>query len=89
MANTQKKVVVTGGSGFIGAYFCRELMNRGDEVVILDLIEPGDESPHHTYVFGDIRDKQLFAKRLSDVMKLFILQRRTTTLESTKRPSLM
>ena len=62
MANTQKKVVVTGGSGFIGAYFCRELMNRGDEVVILDLIEPGDESPHHTYVFGDIRDEAAVRK---------------------------
>ena len=62
MANTQKKVVVTGGSGFIGAYFCRELMNRGDEVVILDLIEPGDQSPHHTYVFGDIRDEAAVRK---------------------------
>ena len=57
MANTPKKVVVTGGSGFIGAYFCRELMSRGDEVVILDLIEPEEESPHHSYVFGDIRDE--------------------------------
>ncbi len=62
MANKQKKVVVTGGSGFIGAYFCRELMSRGDEVTILDLVEPGDESPHHTYVYGDIRDEQAVRK---------------------------
>ena len=53
-----KKFVVTGGSGFIGAYFCRALQDRGDEVVILDLVSPGPQSPHDRYVMGDIRDEQ-------------------------------
>ena len=37
------KYLITGGSGFIGTYFCETFAARGDEVVILDLVraEPG------------------------------------------------
>ncbi len=31
-----KRVVVTGGAGFIGSHLCEELLRRGDEVVCLD-----------------------------------------------------
>lgn len=31
-----KKVMVTGGAGFIGSHVCVELLDRGDEVVIVD-----------------------------------------------------
>ncbi len=55
--STKKRIVVTGGSGFIGAHFCHELTNRGDEVVILDLVEPPPEIPHDRFVQGDIRDE--------------------------------
>ncbi len=57
MTTSKKKIVVTGGSGFIGAYFCRLLKDRGDEVVILDLVEPTKVSPCDRYVHGDIRDE--------------------------------
>ncbi len=49
------KYCVTGGSGFIGEYFCHALKDQGHEVVIIDLVEPGD-IPHDRYVKGDIRD---------------------------------
>ena len=55
--SVKKKIVVTGGSGFIGAHFCHELTKRGDEVVILDLIEPSSDIPHDRFVQGDIRDE--------------------------------
>ncbi len=58
MSAQPKKIVVTGGSGFIGAYFCRFLKERGDEVVILDIIEPSKKSPHDRFVQGDIRDAE-------------------------------
>lgn len=31
-----KKILVTGGSGFIGSHLCEYLLNRGDEVICLD-----------------------------------------------------
>src|SRR5574344_1105610 len=31
-----KKILVTGGAGFIGSHLCEELLNRGNEVICLD-----------------------------------------------------
>ena len=35
-------IVVTGGAGFIGANLCRELLGRGEAVVVLDDLSSGD-----------------------------------------------
>jgi nucleoside-diphosphate-sugar epimerase len=35
------KVVVTGGSGFIGSHLCRALLDRGDDVVAIDNLLTG------------------------------------------------
>lgn len=50
------RICVTGGSGFIGWYFCHRLAEAGHSITILDLIEPGDDLPEHTFVRGDVRD---------------------------------
>lgn len=50
------KVLVTGGSGFIGSYFVERLAPDGHEIVVMDLVEPPAWYPAHTYVKGDIRD---------------------------------
>ena len=49
-----KRVLVTGGAGFIGGYVCEELTARGYEVVVFDHIRR--ESPHEVFL-GDIRDE--------------------------------
>jgi dTDP-glucose 4,6-dehydratase len=36
-----RRVVVTGGAGFLGSHLCRELMGRGDEVVAVDNLITG------------------------------------------------
>lgn len=48
-----EKVLITGGSGFIGRYFVDRLKNA--EVVIFDLREP-DYNSHATYIKGDVRN---------------------------------
>ncbi|MCP3904955.1 MAG: NAD(P)-dependent oxidoreductase [Planctomycetes bacterium] len=50
------KYCITGGSGFIGRYFCERFARSGDEVTILDLVDPTPDTPHARYVKGDIRD---------------------------------
>jgi len=50
------KICITGGSGFIGSWFCREYARRGVDVVIIDLVEPSGDQVHSRYVKGDVRD---------------------------------
>jgi len=57
---------ITGGSGFIGGYFCRELTKQGHQVTILDLIRPSLMSPHDRYVKGDIRDPAACIEAMKD-----------------------
>src|SRR5215510_11676553 len=33
---TERRVLVTGGAGFIGSHLCRRLLERGDEVLCVD-----------------------------------------------------
>ena len=40
-ASSGRRVVVTGGAGFLGSHLCRELMARGDEVVAVDNLLTG------------------------------------------------
>ncbi len=35
------RVVITGGAGFLGATLCRHLLNRGDEVLVVDNLATG------------------------------------------------
>lgn len=50
------RVLITGGSGFVGRYCCERLVAEGTEVVVLDLVAPDWTTPAVTYVRGDVRD---------------------------------
>jgi len=51
------KVLVTGGSGFIGTHFVDNLLKKNEKVRILDLKIPLNiESKSYEYVSGDVRD---------------------------------
>lgn len=59
-----KKVLVTGGAGFIGSNLCETLLNKGYQVKCLDNfatgkkenIEPFLQNPDFEFIEGDIRD---------------------------------
>ncbi len=64
-----KKVLVTGGSGFLGINLIRHLLNQGiTNITSLDL-EPFDypEKDRINAVIGDIRDKDMVKKCMQDV----------------------
>ncbi len=53
------KSLVTGGAGFMGAHVARELLERGDEVVVLDDLSGGFESnvpPDASFVEASVTD---------------------------------
>jgi len=63
-----KRVLITGGSGFLGINLARHLLETGHEVVILDK-EPFDypEMDRVTIHLGDIRDEQILEVAMSGV----------------------
>jgi len=49
-------VLITGGSGLIGTYVTKELLNRGEEIVVYDLKPPADETGI-CFVNGTVTDQ--------------------------------
>jgi len=62
-------VLVTGGAGFIGSHMVLELLDAGEDVVVIDNLSTGfrwavpDEA---TFVEGDIGDQELVRRLLKD-----------------------
>ena len=59
-----KRVVVTGGAGFLGSHLCEALLQRGDEVVCVDNLSTGSKdniehllsNPRFFVIFADVCD---------------------------------
>jgi len=74
------KIVITGGSGFLGQRVARELLNSGQlndaagnpqsirELVLMDIAVPADSFPNPKvrYAIGDVASPKFIAETLSD-----------------------
>jgi nucleoside-diphosphate-sugar epimerase len=67
-------VLLTGGYGCIGSWIAKQLLERGDDVVIFDLKEdlhrlklllPSDQMARIPFVAGDVSDQQALAKTIA------------------------
>ena len=65
----QKRVLVTGGAGYVGSALVPKLIDAGYKVNVLDLYIYGDHifgdyssSPHLTQIKGDLRDPTMVKK---------------------------
>lgn len=55
------KILVTGGAGYIGSFMVKRLLERGDNVVILDSLERGNEETvdkRSEFIKGDVWDRK-------------------------------
>ncbi len=72
--NKFKKILVTGGAGYVGAALIPKLLNKGYEVKVIDLYIYGDnvldsvkDRPNLKQIKADIRDKVLLEKELKGI----------------------
>lgn len=59
------KILVAGGSGFLGSYVVDELVGRGHDVTIFDLRESPFKNPKASLILGDVMDKRSVQNAIS------------------------
>lgn len=79
----KKRILITGGAGFIGSHLADELLNKGYKVRVLDnlseqvhgkeRIKPAYLNPEVEFMVGDVRDKAAVTEALKDVNAVFHL----------------
>ena len=85
-AEHSSRVLVTGGSGFIGRRLVRALLDAGAEVTVADLLEPTE--PGVRAVVGDLRDESVAARAVSPgTDTIFHLAAVTSVLRSLEDPA--
>ncbi len=73
--------LITGGGGFIGSHLAEELLNRGDDVMVLDDLSTGSMSnitplkdrPGFDYVIDTVMNRPLLAELVDDCDVVFHL----------------
>jgi UDP-glucose 4-epimerase len=63
------KILVTGGAGYIGSFMAKRLLQRGDEVVVVDSLERGRKEvvdPKAKLYIGNLLDKEFVSKVFSE-----------------------
>lgn len=88
-----ERVLVTGGAGFIGSNLVEELVERGNEVVVLDDLYLGDESnlseveDEIEFVKGSVLDEDDVEKALQGVDTVFHLAARSSSPMHKENPA--
>lgn len=69
-----RKILVTGGAGYVGSTFIRDALARGYEVRCLDILVYGGKAivgflsdPRFEFVHGDVRDREIVDRCLESV----------------------
>ena len=71
------KILVTGGAGFIGSHIAEYLVQRGDDITVLDNLNTGSKenlakiNDKINFVNGDIRDYKLLEQLVGDIDGVF------------------
>ncbi len=85
-----KRVLITGGFGFIGTNLIRKMLPEGYEVRVIDDLSTGNrdflEGMQYKFFQGDIRDREILEEALDGVDLVVHLAGHTNVIESIENP---
>jgi len=81
-----KRVLVTGGAGFIGKHLVQELQRRGCNPIIVDNLKRSVKPNFADFIEGDIRDQAFMRAACHDVDTVFHLAAQSNVLGATAEP---
>jgi UDP-glucose 4-epimerase len=82
-----KKVVVFGGSGFLGSYVADELSRRGYEVLIADILEPKVLIENQRFVACDIMKPEAVIEVVRDTAVVYNFAGQADLEEANREPA--
>ena len=59
MMKEAKKILITGGSGFIGGHMVNKMQNNGYDITVFDVTEPTADIKYSQFIKGDITDRKI------------------------------
>ena len=84
------KILVTGGSGFIGSHIVESYQERAGEIRVLDNLRTGHranlEGLRHTFIQGSVTDREVVKNAVAGVDYIFHLAALVSVPESMARP---
>jgi UDP-glucose 4-epimerase len=86
--------LITGGAGFIGSHLAEFLIERGDDVVVVDDLSTGrlenldrvSEHPRFSFTQGNVRDEELVVRLVEEVDRVFHLAAAVGVMLIVERP---
>ncbi|MFH1423473.1 MAG: GDP-mannose 4,6-dehydratase [Candidatus Nealsonbacteria bacterium] len=75
------KILITGGAGFIGSHLAEKLLQKGEEVFVIDDLSTGslgnikylEDNPKFHFIKGSILDRDLVAEHAAKVDEIYHL----------------
>jgi UDP-glucose 4-epimerase len=91
-----KKVLVTGGAGFIGSHLVDRLMEQNHQVVVYDNLSLGKkeflqnhfDNPNFTFIQGDLLKVDALKNTMAGIDVVFHLAANSDVIKSAKNPSI-
>ncbi|MGC4013774.1 MAG: NAD-dependent epimerase/dehydratase family protein [Luteolibacter sp.] len=84
------KILVTGGSGFIGSHIVEHYQDKAEEIRVLDNLRTGYrhnlDGLKHTFIEGSITDRELVKKAVEGVDYIFHMAALVSVPESMAKP---
>ena len=94
MLSQMKKVIITGGAGFIGSHLAEELTGQGYQTIILDDLSTGKieniknllKNDNVEFIRGSVTDLSLLKELFKDAYNVFHLAAITSVPRSIENP---